>query len=75
MQFAAIAGALEMLIKAAPDIIKAVQMAREYISALFGGGKITKEQQDELFARVNKVAGEALLGNLPDWWQVEPDPE
>lgn len=75
MQFAAIAGALEMLIKAAPDIIKAVQMAREYISALFGGGKITKEQQDELFTRVNKVAGEALLGNLPDWWQVEPDPE
>ena len=70
-----IIGAIEMLIRLAPGISDVVKKARALIASFFGAGLITQKEQELLFNRVDAIAEETLAGRLPDWWNVEPDPE
>lgn len=70
-----IIGAIEMLIRIAPGAAEVVKRARQMIAAQFGAQVITASEQQALFDRVDAIAKEAADGILPDWWEVEPDPE
>lgn len=61
-------------ISAASDIKKAVQVAVDFIGALFGSGLINAAQQSALMMHVDTTALAFLHGDTPPAWTVEPDP-
>lgn len=65
---------IQAAIAAAPGVIAVVEKGKDLISALFTAGKITKEQQDALHARIDADAALAASGIVPPEFQVEPDP-
>ena len=66
---------IQAILAAAPTIAEGVAKAKLFISALFGAGLITVNQQNALYAHVEALGYLASSGLSPDWWQVEPDPE
>lgn len=65
----------EALIGAFPQATKVVQEAKDFFTGLFSAGVITKEQQDALHSRLDKVADDYLNGRIPHSLIVVPDPE
>lgn len=63
-------GALAM----APKAIDLVKHSKDFITALFTAGLITKEQQDSSHAYVDVQAALVAAGIVPLSWQVRPDP-
>lgn len=74
MQALAIMAAIQGAIAIAPDVIKVAAAAKDFISALFSGGVITKEEQDSMHSRVTALCVARLKGELPPHWAIEPDP-
>jgi hypothetical protein len=66
---------VQIAIAAAPTVIAIVEKAREFISAMFGAGLISIEQQNALHTFVGECQAAALNGQPPPHWVVEPDPE
>lgn len=58
----------------APQIGEAAIKAKNFISALFGAGLITAEQQGAIHAHVDKIVVALKAGEVPPHWQVEADP-
>lgn len=67
--------AIQAAIQAAPQVKAVVVKGKEFIGALFSANIITKEQQDQLFARVDEISAAFKDGKQPPHWDVEPDPE
>lgn len=65
----------QAIIKAAPDVAKAVENIRNFITGLFGAGVISKAQQDYLHSQVDSFVAAFTAGEVPPAWTVEPDPE
>jgi predicted RNA-binding protein associated with RNAse of E/G family len=58
----------------APDVQRFILESKEFISALFGSGLITKAQQDRVHAHVDLLAAAVSGGQIPPEFTVEPDP-
>lgn len=67
--------AIQGMLTVAPDVIALAAKVKQWITDLFTTGVITAEVQNELHARVNEICRATLNGEMPDHWQVEPDPE
>lgn len=63
---------LQLAIDAAPGVLSIVDSAKNVIAGLFSSGKITKEQQDALHARIEAYAAMVDANQIPDSWQVQP---
>ena len=63
------------ILSSAPQAAELVVKAKEFITAMFTAGQISKEQQDALHLHVDSTVALAAAGIVPTWWQVEPDPE
>ena len=50
------------------------QSAKQFITALFTAGAISKEEQDATMAYVDAAVGLVKAGIIPPHWQVQPDP-
>lgn len=72
--FTILAG-IQAAIQAAPQIKELVTKGKDFISALFTAKLITKEQQNQLFQRVDEISEAFKNGEQPPHWDVEPDPE
>jgi hypothetical protein len=70
----AIISGIEMAIRLLPGVINVVTTAKEFLASLFGAGVITAAQQAALFARIDEITRQAVAGQLPEHWAVEPDP-
>lgn len=66
--------AIQLAVAAAPKVEALYVKGKEFISALFGAGLLTIEQQDALHKHVDALQALALAGIVPDAWKVEPDP-
>lgn len=67
--------AIQLVIAAAPKVEALYVKAKDFISAMFGAGIITVEQQDALHKHVDALQAAALAGTPPPSWTVESDPE
>jgi len=65
---------LNAAISAAPKVIEVVQKAKDFITALFTAGAISKERQDALHLAVDARAALAAAGIVDPAWTVEADP-
>ncbi len=66
---------VQLAIAAAPDVIKAAQDAKNFITQLFLAKLITADQQNQLHSHVDAVLAVFVDGqNIPSNWKVEADP-
>ncbi len=75
MNIALIAQLIAAGLAAAPELLKAAAMFKEFIANLFSHTLITKEDQDKLFNYVDTAVAAFQDGQTPPHWEVEPDPE
>lgn len=66
---------IEAAIAAAPKAMDVITKAKDFITAMFTAGAISKAQQDALHLRIDSMQALALAGVIPDHWQVQPDPQ
>lgn len=67
--------AIQAAIQAAPQVKELVIKGKDFIASLFTAKLITKEQQNQLFKRVDEISEAFKNGKQPPHWDVEPDPE
>lgn len=65
---------IQAVIKAAPNVIDAVNVIKQTISGLFGAKIIDAATQDRLFKHVDDTVTSFVKGTPPPEWTVEPDP-
>ncbi len=74
MQVAAILTLIQSSIAVAPDAIRLAADFKDFIDALFTAKVVSKDEQDQLHARVTESCLARLRGEIPDYMKVEPDP-
>ena len=67
--------AVQGLIAVAPDVIAFGAKVKVWITDMFSSGIITVEEQKQLNDRVTDICRAYLIGQIPEAWQVDPDPE